>query len=241
MQKLKELEQSVVCEFYFKDMNQTEIARHLGISCNYVSHILRNSTKKLKKIMVTDELKEAQMEVQLLRKRMEEQGVQALDLNVVDPHTRLYNRRYFDNRLEEELSRASRYGHPVSLVIVRLEGYEHVSRAYGTIKSEETIREAAALIKGSVRRVDIVTRFDEKTFAVVLPHTGAPVSVVNARLSEKLEEWLQEAGLVTGRAPIVPWIGSAWYPQEAGDAASLTAFVEQSMAPIQCEAMPIAA
>ena len=56
MQKLKQLEQTVVTEFYFKDLNQTEIARQLGISCNYVSHILRNSTKKLKKILVTDEL-----------------------------------------------------------------------------------------------------------------------------------------------------------------------------------------
>jgi RNA polymerase sigma-B factor len=241
LKKLKDLEHKVIREFYFKDRNQTEIARSLGISCNYVSHILRNSTKKLKKIMVTDELKEAQMEVQLLRKRMEEQAVQALDLNVVDPQTRLYNRKYFDNRLEEELSRASRYGHPVSLVIVRLEGYEHVSRAYGTIKAEETIREGAALLRGSVRRVDIVTRFDERTFAVVLPHTGAQVSVVSDRLKEKLEEWLKEAGLIDGRAPIVPWIGSAWYPHEAGAAAELTAFVEQSMEPIMCGAVAIAA
>ena len=240
LKKLKDLEHKVIREFYFKDRNQTEIARSLGISCNYVSHILRNSTKKLKKIMVTDELKEAQMEVQLLRKRMEEQAVQSLDLNVVDPHTRLYNRRYFDNRLEEELSRASRYGHPVSLVIVRLEGYEHVSRAYGTIKAEETIREAAALIKGSVRRVDIVTRFDEKTFAVVLPHTGAPVSVVNARLSEKLEEWLQEAGLVSGRAPIVPWIGSATSSDRIPNASQLVKTTEQAMQSGRIE-FPIAA
>ena len=49
MLKLKELEQHVLFAFYFKDLNQTEIARQMGISCNYVSHILRNATKKLKK------------------------------------------------------------------------------------------------------------------------------------------------------------------------------------------------
>jgi RNA polymerase sigma-B factor len=242
LKKLKDLEHKVVKEFYFKDRNQTEIARSLGISCNYVSHILRNSTKKLKKIMVTDELKEAQMEVQLLRKRMEEQAAEAVDLNVVDPQTRLYNRRYFDNRLEEELSRASRYGHPVSLILVRLDGYETVSRAYGTIKAEETIREAAALIRGSVRRVDIVTRFDDRTFAVMLPHTGGQVSVVTARLAEKLETWLKEAGLADGRAPIVAWIGSAWYPQDAADAATLTSCAQESMEPISAKCgVPLAA
>jgi RNA polymerase sigma-B factor len=232
LKKLKDLEHKVIREFYFKDRNQTEIARSLGISCNYVSHILRNSTKKLKKIMVTDELKEAQMEVQLLRKRMEEQSAQALDLTIVDPQTRLYNRRYFDNRLEEELSRASRHGHPVSFVLVRLEGYEHVSRAYGTIKAEESIRDAAALIRGSIRRVDILTRYDDRSFGLMLPHTGGQVTVVTARLGEKLETWLKEVGLAGGRAPIVPWIGYAWYPQDGAEVSRLTECVEQSMQPV---------
>ncbi len=246
LKRLKDLEHKVIREFYFKDRNQTEIARSLGISCNYVSHILRNSTKKLKKIMVTDELKEAQMEVQLLRRRMEDQAAKSLDLDrsqtVVDPQTRLYNRHYFDNRLEEELSRASRYGHPVSLILVRLEGYEHVSRAYGTIKAEESIREVAALIQSSVRRVDIITRYDDRSFGVMLPHTGAQVSVVTARLAEKLETWLVEAGLAGGRAPIVPWIGSAWYPGEASDAARLTECAQQTMQPVaKCAGIPQAA
>lgn len=242
LKKLKDLEHKVIREFYFKDRNQTEIARTLGISCNYVSHILRNSTKKLKKIMVTDDLKEAQMEVQLLRKRLEDQAVKTLDLTVVDPTTRLYNRRYFDNRLEEELSRASRYGHPISLIMVRLEGYEHVSRAYGTIKAEESIRDAASLICGSVRRVDIVTRYDDRTFGLMLPHTGQQVDVVSARLAERLETWVEEIGLAGGRAPVVPWIGNAWYPQDGSDVPMLKECVERTMQPVaQFGRVPLAA
>ena len=48
-QKLKKLEQEVLYEFFYKDLNQTEIAKKFGISCNYVSHILKNSTKKTQK------------------------------------------------------------------------------------------------------------------------------------------------------------------------------------------------
>ena len=53
LQRLKDFEQDVIAALYYKGLNQTEIARQLAISCNYVSHILRNGTKKLKKILPT--------------------------------------------------------------------------------------------------------------------------------------------------------------------------------------------
>src|SRR5262249_19145448 len=124
MDKLKELEQTVISEFYFKDLNQTEIARRLGISCNYVSHILRTSTRKLKKILVTDELREAQRTVAQLRKRLDEQQALSEQNTIVDSLTRLYNRHYFDTRLEEELSRASRQNHAASVLFIKLNGLD---------------------------------------------------------------------------------------------------------------------
>ena len=107
MLKLKELEQTVLNEFYFKDLNQTEIAKNLNISCNYVSHILRTSTKKLKKILVTEDLRDAQRKVVLMQQRLDEQQ-SAAEQQIVDGMTRLYNRHYYETRLEEELSRTSR-------------------------------------------------------------------------------------------------------------------------------------
>src|SRR5262249_55625740 len=151
-------------------------------SCNYVSHILRNSTRKLKKILVTDELKEAQMEVALMRRRVEEQARFVEEQTVVDPLTRLYNRRYFDSRLDEEISRASRHAYAIAVVLLTLEGYDQISRAYGTLRAEDILCHAAQLIKDHVRRVDIVTRFGEQTFGLVLPHTGAQVGIVAERL-----------------------------------------------------------
>jgi diguanylate cyclase (GGDEF)-like protein len=213
--RLKDLEQTVVQEFYFRDRNQTEIARGIGISCNYVSHILRSSTKKLKKILVTDELKEAQMEVALLRKRMEDQARLIEEQTVVDSQTRLYNRRYFDSRLEEEISRGSRHQHALSIMLVRLEGYAQIGRTYGTIRAEETIRGAANLIAQSVRKADIVTRFDDCTYGLILPHTGPQASAVAGRLGTAMDAWTLEKGLREGRAPIDVLIGYASYPTDA--------------------------
>ena len=49
MTRLKALEQKVLYEFFYQDLSQTEIARKMDISCNYVSHILKNSTLKLRR------------------------------------------------------------------------------------------------------------------------------------------------------------------------------------------------
>lgn len=221
LDKLKALEQTVIQEFYFKDHSQTEIARSLGISCNYVSHILRNSTKKLKKILVTDELQAAHMELSRMRSQMAEQAIVIQENTVVDPLTHLYNRSYFNNRLDEELSRASRHQYPLSVLLITLDGHSMVNRAYGSIKSEESFRHAAHIIQDSVRKVDIVTRFDEETFALILPHTGPQASIVSGRMEEILCEWLISSHLDEGRAPITLLIGYACCPQDGSNARDL--------------------
>lgn len=242
MRKLKELEQTVVQEFYYRDKNQTEIARNIGISCNYVSHILRNSTKKLKKILVTDEIKDAQMAISLMRKRGEFGQTSTDELSVVDNLTRLYNRRYFDSRLEEELSRASRYDSPVAVLLVELRGYEQIGRAYGTLRSEETLRTAAALIRSTVRKADIVTRFDTCSFGLVLPHTGSQVEVAATRLASALGEWLVNDGHLGGRAPLVLRIGWSTYPRDAEAAAILIDLAVDSLKPVAMpDSLPAAA
>lgn len=229
LEKLKDLEQTVINEFYFRDRNQTEIAKSLGISCNYVSHILRNSTRKLKKILVTDELKEAQMEVALMRRRVEEQSRFVEEHTVVDSLTRLYNRRYFDSRLEEEISRASRHQHPIAVLLVALDGHDQISRAYGTLRAEDTLCHAAELIKGHVRRVDIVTRFGSQMFGLILPHTGPQVGVVVDRLAETLARWIAEEGLDGGRAPLALRIGQSYRPAEGKEPTDLVAQAEADL------------
>src|SRR5205823_2293950 len=48
LDKLKELERKVLHYFYFQDCNQSEIARKLGISCNYAGYVLRNGLKHMR-------------------------------------------------------------------------------------------------------------------------------------------------------------------------------------------------
>ncbi|MGC8669058.1 MAG: sigma-70 family RNA polymerase sigma factor [Chthonomonadales bacterium] len=224
--RLKALEQTVIDQYFFHGRNQTEIARALGISCNYVSHILRNSTRKLRKIITTEELKEAQREIS--KRYRQPDGLRGSAApaetgpeGVVDSLTRLYNRNYFQLRLEEELNRAARYQYPLAILIAELEGHQLLSRTLGTLRGDEVLRRAAHLIRTHVRRVDIVTRFGPQQFGLILPHTDEKVHFVSQRLAATLGGWIEGDGLHAGRAPIILRIGTAVYPDEASSAGEM--------------------
>ena len=220
MEKLKELEQTVVCAFYFQDRSQTEIARELNISCNYVSHILRNSTKKLKKILATDEVRDARTKTEQTRSQSEHTGQNAA--SIVDPLTRLYNRRYYENRLTEELQRASRSDTEISVMFVQLIGWQAYSRANGTLKTDEVITQIADTLRKTLRRVDIVTRYTEEAFALILPCTGEHAPRIALRMENALADVLRKLGVHWGRAPLSVVCGWAVSPTEHRSGAELT-------------------
>jgi RNA polymerase sigma-B factor len=229
LRKLKDLEQAVIHEFFYKERSQTEIAREMGISCNYVSHILRNSTKKLRKMIVSDDLRESQIEMSHLRRRNADPARAIAETTIVDGLTHLYNRRYFDMRLDEEISRASRFGYLLSVMFLWLDGHERLHRAYGTLRSEDTLRYAASLIRASVRKADIVTRYGPAVFGLILPHTGPQVEVVAGRLTSVVDTWLESAGLNHGPAPIALAIGHAHYPGQGADARRLVDLAQEML------------
>lgn len=186
MERLKSIEQQVIHEFFYADLNQTEIARKLGISCNYVSHILRNSTKKLKKILMTDEIRDTQMQVAQLSRRVSDQKRIIEHFTVVDSLTGVYNRKYFIDRLDEEITRASRYKHDVSIVMVRISLPDSVGRLTKLVRSDDVIQQAVERIRSSIRKADVLARIDDQVFAVILPHTGTRAGVVAGRIEKLL-------------------------------------------------------
>ena len=202
MDKLKDLEQTVLSEFYFKDLNQTEIAKNLGISCNYVSHILRSSTKKLKKILVTDDLKEAQRKVAQMQKRSgSAAGRSSSAISWLIPLTRCYNQPLSRSRdLDEEISRASRIKADLSLLTVELRrDWKRFTRTHGTLKGDEAVMGIAETIKNTVRKADIVTRCETEQFTLILPHTGRNCLVVAERVREATGQISGAKGLESGR------------------------------------------
>ena len=92
-------------------------------------------------------------------------------ISITDPLTDLYNRRFFQDRINEEIERSRRHGLPVSLIMLDIDNFKHYNDTYGHLAGDEALRLTAAIIKNSVRNIDRVARYGGEEFAVILPMT----------------------------------------------------------------------
>jgi diguanylate cyclase (GGDEF)-like protein len=114
-----------------------------------------------------------------------------LQLNAVtDPLTGLYNRRLFSESLEKEMTRAKRYEHPVTLVILDLHRFKEVNDMHGHPKGDEVLRAAAATLRKAMRSSDSAFRIGGDEFALLLPQTDAAQALA---LSSRIETVFAEA------------------------------------------------
>lgn len=87
----------------------------------------------------------------------------------IDRLTGLFNQHYFKTRLGAEVSRAQRYHHPLALIFMELDDFDESTASYGHLAQDVMLKEVAALILKSARKTEVVFRYDEVKFAVILP------------------------------------------------------------------------
>jgi len=208
MQQLKELDQKVLQYFFYEGYNQTEIAHMLSISCNYVSHILRNATQKLRRILTEEEWKDQQKQAQTAHERGE------FEARILDPHSGLYSRAYIDVRLEEELQRAARYDHRVGAVLIEIAHLENLQRSFGEFTLSELLVQAASEARQVLRKADIVARFDTYQLCVLLPYAGEHTPQIALRIESHLQNWLSGLFSESRLQPDIH-VGWATHPLEA--------------------------
>ncbi len=97
-----------------------------------------------------------------------------------DELTQLYNRRYFHARLEEEIERAKRYDHPVSLFLMDIDHFKSVNDRHGHQAGDEVLRAIGGILKSITRSVDIVARYGGEEFVALLPETQKETARVTA-------------------------------------------------------------
>jgi len=210
MDQLRDLEKQVLTMFHFDAMNQTEIAAKLDISCNYVSHILRQSLSKLRKILTTEETKDRML------RRQETSG----ENNVLDAASGAYTEAYFKTRLEEELHRASFEKTVVALMLVDFRGLEGLRKFYGEQSVLDFLCDAAEFFRDNVRRLDVVARYGTTGFAIILPSGGKNIQIVKDRLHERLMDWV--SGRYGSTGAIQTLIGEAISPVDGRGGNELT-------------------
>lgn len=104
-------------------------------------------------------------------------------LALTDGLTGLYNRRAFDEMLESEIERASRYQHPLTLVIIDMDNFKDYNDLWGHPAGDERLESVADLLHSNLRSPDIVARYGGEEFAMILPNTTKSSALV---LAERL-------------------------------------------------------
>jgi diguanylate cyclase (GGDEF)-like protein len=114
-----------------------------------------------------------------------------------DPLTGLFNRHYFNSIIASELSRGDRYGRPMSLMMIDIDGFHAVNNEFGHLRGDEVLREIARMLERSVRSSDRVIRYGGDEFLVLMPETDGEreVSVVADRFKARIGEIPHLAGI----------------------------------------------
>ena len=92
-------------------------------------------------------------------------------ISTTDELTGLHNRKYLQERLEGELSRAKRYGVKLSCVLFDIDFFKTVNDIYGYDWGDILLKRIAEMLNGLIRKEDILTRYGDEEFIIILPNT----------------------------------------------------------------------
>jgi diguanylate cyclase (GGDEF)-like protein len=90
---------------------------------------------------------------------------------LIDELTGLFNHRYFNLRLAQEVCRAVRYGLPLTLVLLDIDNFGHYTKTKGDHHGNLVLKKVAELLNRNMRGSDIVVRYGADAFSVILPNT----------------------------------------------------------------------
>lgn len=97
---------------------------------------------------------------------------QLTNMAIYDELTGLYNFRFFNEALEREISRAGRYGHELTLLLIDIDFFKKINDTYGHQKGNEVLKRLADIISDAVRESDYAARFGGEEFVIILPQTS---------------------------------------------------------------------
>ncbi len=120
------------------------------------------------------------------RKRMEDE----LEYLVAhDSLTGLYNRNVLEQRLNDEIHRATRYNHALSVFMLDIDHFKPINDTYGHRTGDTVLQNIAKVLESSIRKTDYAARYGGEEFVVILPETSLPKA---EELAERLR--IQVAG-----------------------------------------------
>lgn len=184
------------------------------------SQLLQEANEELGKLnlsyeQLVMELKQAKEKAERLAEELAEANEKLQEMAFRDGLTGLYNHRYFQDLLSQEVKRAVRYHRPVGLVMFDIDHFKKINDNYGHPVGDQVLKALAEKIESLTRRTDVVARYGGEEFAVVLPETDAKGVGV---LAQRLRRGIEQMSIATdaGELRITVSIGATSYDAEQG-------------------------
>ncbi len=203
---------------------------------NRIIGVLNLSDKTTGEVFDDDDLKLIQTfathaAIVLDRNALYTQTEELKRLSITDPLTGLLNRRYLQDRLEDEAARAQRYDRQFCLLMIDLDGFKRFNDTRGHLEGDRVLKQIADVIMRSVRTMDVVARYGGDEFVVILPETGLDLAT---RIAERIHSDIAtrtlfgEGGGLEGNG-ITASIGVIAYPQHGTTMAQLLEGADRAM------------
>lgn len=137
--------------------------------------------------------------------------------SVTDEKTKVFNQRYFDSRVTQELKRSDRHQRKFALIIFDIDHFKKVNDTYGHQTGDEVLIQVAQTIKNSFRLSDLIARFGGEEFIVLCPETdlqGAFVAADRCRSQISLLKFKDSHGKLFS---VTISAGISGFPDQATD------------------------
>ncbi len=111
-------------------------------------------------------------------------------LAYLDGLTGIFNRRFFELRIIEEIERARRYGTGMAVIMADIDQFKRLNDEFGHLLGDEVLRQVSSLFHQQLRKIDVVCRYGGEEFAILLTQTHEPQAIVIAeKLCRLVESW----------------------------------------------------
>jgi diguanylate cyclase (GGDEF)-like protein len=149
-------------------------------------------------------------------------------LAITDGLTGLYTRRYFFERLDEELQRSKRNSLKFSFLMIDIDDFKGCNDTYGHLVGDAVLKEVSHIAKASAREIDLTARYGGEEFSLILPETDkAGAMLVAERIRKRIEENIFKA--YDEKLKMTVSVGLAVYPDDSQEVSNLVEAADKAL------------
>lgn len=193
---------SCICDLFVKEQGYLQAEMSGGISC--AEYLLQHPQKThIAKIEYNSRVYYFTVSISLISEekhhygiimsnitKEEEYKIELKKISTIDSLTKIYNRRYFDAKLKEEIESATRYNFTFSLIMFDIDHFKKINDEYGHDAGDKVLIEYSKLTSKTIREGDIFCHIGGEEFMIILPYTdGEKARKIAEKLRSKIENY----------------------------------------------------